>query len=1304
MKDFSPNNLLIPLVTALALYLPLSANVSKTPENNAPNPAAVEQPADTTKGKGSPPDRPDDKTANQNNATDLVCRFFGKPKPCNRQTLRDEIAGPGVPAYVFESMIVAVPDPKDSRFGYLFDRNLDAIQRALEAAGYLLDRFDFPWHDSASRTTPDSYETAKVETVNGKKTKNTQEKVQISLATPRYQREPGVVLFRSGGTTAKKKLLVLFLVGEMPTTGVHPEVLANALRQAAFWYCDSPSKKTPCQGRLRLLAPFFSGSQDSWNIALQNWKSSGEVQLPYEMISGSAMSVTHNNFPPLQPGSFRSTALPLSFAIKTMMAYLNDLEGGKLNKENVSKVAFLMEGNTAFGQSAAKLKETSTGKASATFSPSPLPSPGCSPTPMPRLALTPIPTPTPATPLTLPFPLHISQLRTATEKAKSSQTTAPMEVPGVRRPLLPLLLEDTGETKDVLPLYSQLEVTSAELVLSSTLNEINREHIRYVGIVATDVKDIIFLVGQIRRHCPNAVPFVFLSDMLYLHPEVNPELRGTLIAATYPLFAPNQLWTAPFPGSPNSNQNDRLQFPSQIAQGVYNATLALLGEQKLMREYGSPFDLIVQCQAPVQRQPPLWISIVGAHNLWPVRLVEFKETYTYTATAEATQAPFPLAISLVSFDGKLTLTILLMLIVGSFLVAFVTLTELVRAKWEAAIWWQKQTAEVDKGKWNFVRFIRFVDHSWFGKAFGDPVFCEANQLERRFYLLVCCASLCAALLTAMWVACIPQWVEYQLARKVIWEREHEWVRWVLAFLLAAIFPTTVWLLHSVVLGSLGRLKPDWLSFRQWFDGQRIVTKMRRQAIVKAFDRCRQILLSAWQRFKWRTSRMHTIRIGLCIALPSAFILWLALRALNRNVEEHLFFFLRARDFTNGISPLLPLLLVAVAMFLWAFCEIRRMMLCERLFNPDRIEEYNAPCHLRFEYEGNRSFGGYEHLEYSVSKILFRPLYKIPGFAVVLLLLLLPTVFIWRRALPSIEGADFDMIFKLSFSTVSLCLCFTFLRFVHLWITLRRLLRRFSYSPFLTHPLSHGDKERFPNLPKLSLTKSAASYAPLAYSVQQAQRLYRQLPELSSLKEPLEKAAEAFQKGLKAKAKGDWREDLRQHTVAQEKLSAFSLEVAKQLEKAGWFIDLSVEVPADTATPDWVKDAELYLVSRLTAFLTLVLEHFQSLALFVTTSMILLLMAITSYPFQPRELLLMFGWILIVVIVALTLLIFTQMSRDKVLSELSGTTPDKLSWDGSLFFKLALHGLLPILALLGAQFPDVFRQWFSWLSALQGGGQ
>ena len=599
------------------------------------------------------------------------------------------------------------------------------------------------------------------------------------------------------------------------------------------------------------------------------------------------------------------------------------------------------------------------------------------------------------------------------------------------------------------------------------------------------------------------------------------------------------------------------------------------------------------------------------------------------------------------------------------------------------------------------RLISLVDRSWFGEVFGDPAFKYTYKLERRVYLFAGCFCLLAMCMLILWVAVLPSWVaqtswlhtflparlDNHTPLPVQWEFSNRWMRVVFTLLPAVAYVPTIWLWGSIC---------DWTAWRI------------RHAQLPAAPEATACTPPA------RRSLRVSHKAGVTIAIVTTLLTIAAGYAclLIREPYEHLFFFLRAGDFTSGISPLVPLLLVGMAAFLWAFCELRRLMLLERLYNPDKLRQQEppqaAPRYLNFEHDSTRSFAGLSALEENLINLFKRSILRLPAAPLVVAGLLIPCGYLWLRVIPSIEGPAFDRLFGLFFVVVSLLMSLNFLRFVYVWIVLRRLLRRLSHHPLFAQPLGAGAKERFAGLPKLNITAPAPNHAPLSFSIQQAGRLYQTLKEPApELTASLFAAETNLQCALKAKAEGRWRAALADRCAAQTEMAEVS-KLAVQMLEPRWRL---LHSPAATEaalpekeTPLWVREAELYLASCVASFLHQALAHLQNLALFVTPGMILLLMAITSYPFQPRELFLLFGWMLIVTIVAVTLFIFTQMSRDKVLSELSGTAPDQVNWNRDFLYRLALHGLLPILALLGAQFPEVFRQLFTWLTAFQGGGR
>src|SRR6185503_15264142 len=80
-------------------------------------------------------------------------------------------------------LIATLPDPIDAaNLNYTYDRYLDAIQRALEAVDYVLDRFDVPWLDKDAASAAGQPPGAQSE--------------------PRFRREPGRLVFRSTSSGA----------------------------------------------------------------------------------------------------------------------------------------------------------------------------------------------------------------------------------------------------------------------------------------------------------------------------------------------------------------------------------------------------------------------------------------------------------------------------------------------------------------------------------------------------------------------------------------------------------------------------------------------------------------------------------------------------------------------------------------------------------------------------------------------------------------------------------------------------------------------------------------------------------------------------------------------------------------------------------------------------------------------------------------------------------------------------------------------------------------------------------------------
>ena len=191
---------------------------------------------------------------------------------------------------------------------------------------------------------------------------------------------------------------------------------------------------------------------------------------------------------------------------------------------------------------------------------------------------------------------------------------------------MPIPIDDVPDARDQIPtLTPRMTTASDSLILSNILATIAREEVRYVGIVATDVLDVLFLTGMIRRTAPMCRWSFSARTSVITDPEFTLDFRGTIVGSSYPLDPIHRRWTYPFQG-----KQDRRLFVTDLDMGTYNAALVLLnaetsrdGKRLVVPEargqsllaYGLPFDRTARDQ-----RPAMWINQVGQRKLWPLRV------------------------------------------------------------------------------------------------------------------------------------------------------------------------------------------------------------------------------------------------------------------------------------------------------------------------------------------------------------------------------------------------------------------------------------------------------------------------------------------------------------------------------------------------------------------------------------------------------------------------------------------------------------------------------------------------------------
>ena len=460
-------------------------------------------------------------------------------------------------------VIATVPDPIDSNARWTFDAIGGALQSAAAANKFVLDRFYMPDWDPA-RDGSGAGSTGRIA----------------------HESRPALILFRDanfGASPARRRLLLVQLVAETPTGGIHQVAFQNALKAVVEWH----DGRAPA---IAVLGPTFSGSTPSLAVAIRNFRQQHPAGAMH-IVTGTATAYSNRELITREssatfPVTFTSTVIPDEFTTRKTIEYLIDTDRDLAKRR---RLALLVEDNTTYGTQLQRTERDGRVKTNAP----------CSNLIQGEQAACVL-----ETARIFPFPLHISRLRFAAAAQPTRQAD--------NRPrFLTLPLGEPGVATDQIPsLTPQSTSASVELVLDNILDTIVREHITTVGLLATDTRDKLFLAEQIARRDSRVRLFTFESDLLYTHPDYGPYLRGMIVASTYPLFSQVQGWT--------TATTREIQFPTSNVQGVYNAFIALFRQQLMnLSEDVDPLDYRTPLTGA--ERPPLWISAVGRNSLWPIR-------------------------------------------------------------------------------------------------------------------------------------------------------------------------------------------------------------------------------------------------------------------------------------------------------------------------------------------------------------------------------------------------------------------------------------------------------------------------------------------------------------------------------------------------------------------------------------------------------------------------------------------------------------------------------------------------------------
>lgn len=1131
-------------------------------------------------------------------------------------------------------VVATIPDYVDSSGYWVADQTLEAIQRAAAAKGYLLDNYWLPDFKASVGTD------------------------QSSSKFKLHEKHPGIILFRQAilpdhqVKQLRVNLLVVFLINETPTAGIHQEAFLDAASTICKWNQNHQSKAIPgtgADGTLLVLGPSYSGSALSLRNAIkalpQCMGHSNSIRA--RIVSGTATNPDNLALLTFDNTSFSATVHDDNDLLDSLYKYLKSLNP---NWDGERRVALISESNTGYGLSFQGEKSKNP----------------------PELLEIP---PSFPNAIRMTFPIHISRLRGAMGSAQSQQGVTPATQPqGVS-----ISMEERVEASDRIPSFAP-GMTSAvvELILANILDTIQREHIAAVGIFATDKRDHLFLSREILKKAPNVLLFATETDLLFVHPDYGSFTRGTIVASTYPLFSGAQ-WLTDYIQA----KGNRMQFPSMGTQGTYNAMLALLspecfqsGRTELLQDKPcwSPLDYSIfnlgpDPSAPKTGRPPVWISVAGRDALWPITMMEPPPS-RYTVAA-----PFRNYVQYLGWITLPPLAIFLFVVIafaaiGHGAVYFLSIMELPASPGQppgriAAIL-QKLQAKLQNWADDEVLLARFFDSR---RESEEESLEEPVHIERRRFLLICFTilGLIALWMSRLFLAGIP--VAWTRALQVAW------------FICLCLF------IFAVVGGFAGTL----------IDRASLMRRIRKQSKSQQ---------GSQENPATRIFRHFVVAtlIAFLMAIPALFAAIALVQFFRESVGkppiDNILLLIRTMSANNGVSQSPAVLFTAAAVYLWALWNVRQLSMRGDYYDADsglfRLlggEPALAPHGSKAAEKADRN----EPLRLELAAILASPWRRTRPWLLTgaLVAVLFYGFFAWNNGY-GIDGLYFSRFIWWITLLAVFMLAHSVSQTLHLAMLLGPMLRDLG-----AHPLAPA----FKRIAELSLFDWRLSARPsrawqLRPALRLAQSLSSQLrgilptaktqePEYGILKTAfrrpkaatLQIAADALRHRPNAAfLRNDaWRILVAIGTRVQKALEVGPWQRSEQGKSLPW------SETGENLLAMLVSSVIRDLLSRLVTGFTVAL----AMAVFICGAHLF-------YPFQGRHLFVWMDLAIVAILVVMGAWILIRFEKGTVLSHSWSTTPGQINLTGKLVYRVAIWMAITVLTILAARFPELGTNLTTWI--------
>lgn len=1162
------------------------------------------------------------------------------------------------------TMIVTIADPIDSGLVYMFDEQLQAMELGMEmqlpgrsgTTRYFRDRSWLPWDDRYQE---------------GDDRKKSEDCRRLT---------PGVVLLRG-----EPGVMVLLLVGESPTTGVHRDAMDRALVAESILNTHkaegcSPGENAAAEGCTRVVGPTFSGAASSLARAL---RARADPWRGVQIISGSASGP---GVPQLLKAdssavwgqvTYQATTAP---AEATQCAYLYLAERlarvftNPSGPHLVEGTAILSESGTEFG--------TALGNAPAARSATTGESP-CLLRPEVRLA----------------FPFHVAALRDAyADQEKQLAPTADIAETIARRTSLPVSLRESRTALDVPANPSSKTIFAQDVALSHVLSEISREGIRDVAIEATDSADSIFLAQKIRDVAPD-VRLVFLdADALFSHPDFERTLLGSFVISPYPFLGADDFITGP--DMPHSHA----PFDSAIAEGVFNAALAQRGAAPdQLKEY--VFSTSRDQNEIAAARLPLWTSVIGHGELIPVKTQpaldcagtifgrekvpgqdRLCDPSSSSSQREAGWNQFDaLRIQSLRVDPDVTpprfwhFVFAVMALLWGLDWSFGKRTEDrlhsgAEGKHHAPATDRQIDVTVGRTKILFYLFVRRLTLA-IGLLYMTAVYWIAWLCYKRTGCLIVGSHIVTAAIAATAIAsCVGVYCRFRCEYRRLGTWRHQ-----------SLPDADGWEPKQAPTGPawIRPLTTGWAEMQHWLGFYPV--HHRHAAVYTPYAQIRLLRIVVVTTAALFVAGMFT-----------SLVMDVDLQYWNGGpVPALTLFVLRTMPLANGVSFATPALLAILCAYLWAVGRAARLWLAHGLsrMTPEDglLDGVSTPLTAILypdrssERPNGRDPEGFGREERALLNAIWSPSASPGYFGTMIIISFFPFVLFALKPPSSLERQLDTLVLAGAVGVCGIIVSATLIQLSQYWRSFGAVLKRIA-----NHPLAESFKD------VLSFVRedidAQISRAPNDLSrLVACARAYKQLPDppcdaQTDLWTCGQLIDEATKRALRRRSQG-----LVAATAdSQAELGRLLVEAASKLYSV--FRDTHPEHPFRAPAGQWVATVVTIILNRH-------VRQFRHLLYTMTGCAVILLLTTLSYPFEPRRAILTCLWALTLTVVFSGLAVFVAMNRDTLLSYVTKSVPGQLDVNAALLTRVVQWVVAPILLLAAAQYPDFANAAFRWVDPM-----